>query len=65
MIWKRIKNLWKLSSFEIPSYMDVDTQRVFNKMFKKEQVYSDTPKMAQIIKMKSDEEIIKELLNEK
>lgn len=59
-IWKRIKYLWNLSRLGLPYEEQV---LLHNKDigFKPE----EKPKMAEIIKMKSDEQIIKDLLNEK
>jgi hypothetical protein len=62
MIWQRIKNLWRLSSVDKPVFFDEN--RIFKTFEDKEKEIEEKPKkMAVIIKRKTTEKIIKEVLN--
>lgn len=56
MIWQKIKNIWKLGDLDIP----VEKKAEIEKVLKEE-----PPRMAKIIRMKSVEQTVKELLEEK
>lgn len=59
MILQRLKNLWQWS--ETPREVVLDDKQ---KLELGLPVIEEPPRMAKIIKMKKDEDIIKELLNE-